>query len=74
MTKAKQGYLGTKEVTARYSISRTTLYRRVEANRFPSPTGKAGKGNWWPIEVLDEFDRMCRERSLKSARIAAGNV
>ncbi len=43
----------TAQVCKRYSVSRTTLWRRLKAGQIPAPIKINGQ-NYWLDEVLDE--------------------
>ena len=56
--------LETEQVCERYGISRTTLFRRIAENDFPSPTQR-GRPHTWLVAALDIFDQQCVEKSLQ---------
>ncbi len=45
--------LSTKEVAHLYSISRSTLWRRIKAGQIPTPTTINGR-NYWSSEHINE--------------------
>lgn len=49
-------YLSNTEVQQRYSISRTTLWRRVKEGRIPAPKELAGLKRW-SLEELEEWEK-----------------
>lgn len=58
--------LSTAEVCERYGFSRYTLSRRINAKKFPSPTGRTGSGNVWDVKVLEDFDETMRKLTSKT--------
>ncbi len=56
----------TKEVCARYNISRGKLIQLVNNRAFPSPIGKERNEKVWDVRALEEYDRKRLELSSKS--------
>ena len=56
--------LPTDQVCERYKITATTLFRKMNQNEFPRPTFP-GRPHQWLKLVLDRFDELCVEQSLK---------
>lgn len=60
--------LRTAEVTARVGCSRTTLWRWIQAGRFPKPTHPGPGMAAWPEDEVDAFfDRLIEERDTEVA-------
>lgn len=48
-------YLIRKDIMTRTRLSRSTLLRMERDGRFPKPTGRIGKNDVWPPEMLDAW-------------------
>lgn len=51
-------------VAAMFSISRATIWRKVNAGEFPKPVKIAGRTLWRRDELLAEIDRATAERDV----------
>jgi predicted DNA-binding transcriptional regulator AlpA len=50
-------FLRTRDVLRITSLSRATLYRRVNARRFPAPVHLGGRACGWPVAAILEWIR-----------------
>lgn len=48
-------FLRTRDVLRITSLSRATLYRRVNARRFPAPVHLGGRACGWPVAAIQEW-------------------
>lgn len=52
-------YIGIRECAARYSLSRSTLYRYIQRGLFPKPA-RIGASMRWDVAVCDAFMADCQ--------------
>lgn len=50
-------FLRTRDVLLVTSLSRATLYRRVNAGRFPAPVHLGGRACGWPVAAIQDWIR-----------------
>lgn len=50
-------FLRTRDVLRITSLSRATLYRRVNARRFPAPVHLGGRACGWPVAAIQDWIR-----------------
>jgi len=50
-------FLRTRDVLRITSLSRATLYRRVNAGRFPAPVHLGGRACGWPVGAIQDWIR-----------------
>lgn len=46
--------LSLREITARYGVSRATIYAWINLGKFPAPV-KLGRSSRWPKSVIDDI-------------------
>jgi prophage regulatory protein len=44
-----------KDILARIPVSRTSLYGRIKAGKFPAPTHLGGFGSFWDADEIDAW-------------------
>lgn len=59
--------LNVDDILARIRKTRSTLYRWIEEDRFPRPSGPKGSPWWSLAEVKQWFDRQADAKASKTA-------
>ncbi|MBN1662868.1 MAG: AlpA family phage regulatory protein [Deltaproteobacteria bacterium] len=57
------------DVQARYGISRSTVYKWISEDKFPSPVMLGPRVSAWPEEKLDQFDETILTQNKRDASL-----